>query len=70
VKGVLLAGDNDTTSQQSIAMQGLELPRIVGISVTVGEPLSLADLRGTPGAGGPGTSGGGFVPVPVVPEEC
>jgi predicted phage baseplate assembly protein len=67
VRDVLLAGDDDTASQSSIDMSGLELPRIAGITVGVGQAPSLADLRGiTPGVVGPI----GFVPVPVVPQEC
>jgi hypothetical protein len=71
VRQLLLAGDDDTTSRDSVDMRGLELPRIAGIAVSVGPALPLADVRGlTPGAGGPGTGAVGFVPVPVVPQEC
>ena len=49
-------------------MSGLELPRVAGISVIVGDPLDLDQLRGqtTPTTIGPTK----IVPVPVVPEEC
>jgi hypothetical protein len=48
-------------------MRGLDLPRVAGISVTVGDPLDLDQLRGQrPEI----TAAVGFVPVPVVPEEC
>ena len=66
-----------------ITMTGLELPRVMGISVTVGEALGLDELRGqatgagapgTPGGGTPGGPGGGaagpLLPVPTIPEEC
>ena len=66
VRELLLAGDDDTTSRPSVDMQGLELPRIAGVMVSVGPAMSLADLRGTT----PATGRTGFVPVPVVPEEC
>ena len=59
-------------AQASIPMTGLELPRIAGISVTVGDALDLDRLRGQsfdPTTAST-TGGGGFVPVPVVPEEC
>jgi hypothetical protein len=71
VRELLLAADADSTSQPSVEMRGFELPRIGGLMVSVGPALPLNDLRGlTPGAGGPGTGAVGFVPVPVVPEEC
>jgi hypothetical protein len=71
VRELLLASDTDTTSQSSVEMRGFELPRIGGLMVSVGPALPLNDLRGiTPGAGGPGTGAVGFVPVPIVPEEC
>jgi hypothetical protein len=56
-----------------IRMSGLELPRVAGISVVVGDPISLDDLRGT-GAVAPVVAGGAdapaLLPVPVVPDEC
>jgi hypothetical protein len=56
-----------------IRMSGLELPRVAGISVVVGDPVSLDDLRGT-GAVAPLVAGGAgapaLLPVPVVPDEC
>lgn len=85
VNDVLIAeGAGPRTAQ--IMMSGLELPRVLGISVTIGEPVSLDELRGqigTAGTGLPGGAGGGpgmpggsetpatmFLPVPVIPEEC
>src|SRR5262249_32043105 len=51
-----------------IEMPGLELPRILGISVVAGEPMSIADLRGdalaVPAPPSP------LLPVPIVPETC
>jgi len=70
VREMLLAAETDTTSQPSVDMKGLELPRLVGIMVSVGPAVSIADLRGTVGAGGPRTGTVVFVPLPVVPEEC
>jgi hypothetical protein len=54
-----------------IRMSGLELPRVAGISVVVGDPISLDDLRGT-GAVAPVVAAGApaLLPVPVVPDEC
>jgi hypothetical protein len=70
VNKVLLAEGTGASTDQ-IEMQGLQLPRVLGISVTVGEPVAIDELRGTLA-----TSGGGqaqapkVVPVPVIPEEC
>jgi hypothetical protein len=68
VREFLLAGDDDTTPQPSVDMKGLELPRIGAIAVSIGPAQSIGDLRGQPGTGAAGPVG--FVPVPVVPEEC
>ena len=69
VNEVLLAeGDNDFDEQA--AMNGLELPRLMGISISIGDPLPLSQLRGTTTP----TTGDGttrrVVPIPVIPEEC
>jgi len=68
VNDVLLAEDIKPASEQ-IAMNGLELPRVLGISVSIGEPMNLDQLRGqtTPVTT---TQGPRLVPVPVIPEEC
>jgi hypothetical protein len=89
VSGVLSVNDvfiaeGSLPATTQIKMSGLELPRVMGISVTVGDALGLDDLRGqtAPGAGttpGGGTPGGGtpggetttpLLPVPTIPEEC
>ena len=64
---VLLA-DTAGPAVPRVEMLGLQLPRILGISVTSGAPLPLDALQGT-------TSGGvtqtpSVVQVPVIPEEC
>lgn len=71
VADVLLA-EGDLPEADVIAMTGLELPRILGISVVVGEPVSIDALRGSERTDGEGGSGGGatVLPVPVVPETC
>lgn len=70
VTQVQIAPGNDPVTTQ-INFSGLELPRVAGISVTVGDPVDLTSLRGQGSTSGPGTSTGGtFVPVPVVPQEC
>ncbi len=67
VRGVRL-GSSTGTAQDQLPMEGLELPRLAGISVAVGDAPSLDELRGTAPAA-PGTQRP-FVSVPVVPEEC
>jgi hypothetical protein len=82
VNNVLVAqGSNPPEAQ--VRMLGLELPRLMGISVTVGDARPIDELRGqvTPapsaaeaGAGGGDAGGAGavgpLVPVPVIPEQC
>jgi hypothetical protein len=75
VPGVLLVNDvkiaqgtNPPTTQ--IPMAGLELPRVVGVSVMIGEPLDLDQLRGQSAAPTDGTTPKKIVPVPVIPENC
>jgi hypothetical protein len=68
----LLLGDDTGTSKDTADMRGLELPRVMGISVLTGDPMELEQLRDgeatAPAAGGEG--GGVVVPVPIIPEEC
>src|SRR5262245_44916618 len=45
VNGVLLTEGNEPPKAQ-VEMQGLQLPRVMGVSVTAGDPLSLDELRG------------------------
>jgi len=68
VNNVLLAeGTGDAVPQ--VSMSGLELPRVGGISIAIGDPQSLDELRGqATGINQPATTA--FVPVPVIPEEC
>jgi baseplate J-like protein len=63
----LLVAQGTGAAQASIPMIGLELPRVAGISVTVGDPLDLDRLRGQSPEP---TEASSFVPVPVVPKEC
>nr|WP_225937310.1 baseplate J/gp47 family protein [Myxococcus sp. RHSTA-1-4] len=67
VRGVRL-GLATGTAQDQVPLTGLQLPRLAGIAVAVGDPPSLDELRGT----GPVATGAQrpFVSVPVVPEEC
>lgn len=71
VADVLLA-EGDLPEADVISMTGLELPRILGISVVVGDPVSIDAMRGSERTDGEGGSGDGatVLPVPVVPETC
>jgi hypothetical protein len=66
VNGIELA-QGASGAADSIEMTGLQLPRVAGISVVAGDPLSLDALRGQvpPDATPPSA-----VPVPAVPENC
>jgi predicted phage baseplate assembly protein len=82
VEPVLLAHGTGSTQDQ-VSMNGLELPRLAGVSVVSGDPIDLDTLRGTgAGATGTGTTGIGgaggasgspsspLLPVPVIPDTC
>ncbi len=68
-----LLADDAGPAREEVPMTGLELPRVLGLSVAVGEPLDIESLRGD-GAGGAGdqdTDGdASLLPVPVLPEGC
>jgi hypothetical protein len=67
VKNVLLFNSGSPTAQASIPMSGIQLPRIAGLSVSIGDPLSAAQLglsESTPPAGPKP------LPIPIIPEEC
>jgi hypothetical protein len=72
VREVLLITDiniawNNQPPSDEIPMKGLDLPRIAGLSITVGDPLSMDQLRGQTSST---PSDSKIVPVPVIPEEC
>jgi hypothetical protein len=73
VAGVLLA-EGTRAAGDTVEMAGLELPRVLGISVVAGEPVPIDALRGT-GTAATATDTGTdtttrLLPVPVVPETC
>jgi predicted phage baseplate assembly protein len=72
VNGVLLADEAGTEVTSELTMRGLQLPRIAGLSVELGDPVPIASLLGTDGNTGAVTGGTGprVVPVPTVPREC
>jgi len=69
VNDVLLAEGNNVFDEQA-AMNGLELPRVLGISVAIGDPLPLSQLRGTATETTGTETTRRIVPIPIVPEEC
>jgi hypothetical protein len=68
VNGVEVARGSDTPSSP-IGMTGLQLPRVLGISVAVGEAPPIDALRGQPSDALPEALAR-IVPVPAVPEKC
>jgi hypothetical protein len=65
VQDVLLAQSGAAVAQ--VEMTGLQLPRVLGISVTNGPALSLDELRGGTTQTGPIA---GVAQLPVIPGEC
>src|SRR6185369_6286622 len=67
VNKLFLAGMTGDSVDQ-IEMQVLQLPRIDGLQVTMGDPMPLSAVRGDlePGERAPRT----LVPLPVIPKEC
>jgi hypothetical protein len=67
VKNVLLFKGNSPTSLLSVPITGIQLPRIAGMSISLGDPLSATQLglsESTPPAGPKP------LPIPIIPEEC
>jgi hypothetical protein len=67
VADVLLA-EGTRAGSDVVEMTGLELPRVLGISVVAGDPVPLDALRG--GAATAPAAAIQLLPVPVVPETC
>jgi hypothetical protein len=66
-------GQMTTSEKETIEMKGLELPRVMAISITSGEPVGLAGLvpgRTLPPSAKSGEVPAKTIPVPVIPEEC
>lgn len=73
--GIAPADGATLVDVESVPIIGLQLPRLVGISVREGPAADVADLLGQPltppSAGGPGAGGNpSAVPVPVLPPKC
>lgn len=75
INGVLLADARGTAIPDEQALYGLQLPRLLGLSVEAGDPVAIDTLRGLGTGDGTGFEGTGdgvrqVVPVPTVPREC
>ncbi|KRA60339.1 hypothetical protein ASD79_08885 [Caulobacter sp. Root655] len=68
VADVLLA-EGGRAATAGVEISGLDLPEILGLSVTAGDPISLESLRGDTGGVAPPT-GPARLPVPIVAETC
>jgi hypothetical protein len=67
VADVLLA-EGSRGPAEIVEMVGLELPRVLGLSVVAGDPVPIDALRGERGRADQTTLR--LLPVPVVPETC
>ena len=68
VAPVLLA-EGSGPAVETVPIEGIELPEILGISVVAGDPVELSSLRGD-SAGGATPAGQKRLPVPTVAETC
>ena len=69
---VLLALGNEEP-QSKILMKGIQLPKVMGISVVVGTPIGIDKLRGAyvvSDEEGEAGASAKRVPVPIIGEEC
>jgi hypothetical protein len=69
VNEVLLA-EAGANAVPQLAMTGLDLPRIAGLAVAVGDPTPLDTLRGDNTTGGVAPTTVRRLPVPVIPARC
>jgi predicted phage baseplate assembly protein len=69
VADVLLA-EGSRGASDVVEMTGLQLPRILGISVVAGDPIAIDALRGDRSAADQTPTSAALLPVPVVPETC
>jgi hypothetical protein len=69
INQLLLAGATGSEVQQ-ITMQGLQLPRLDGIVVALGDPLPVSQVRGDITTVGGTPPPPKLVPVPAIPKEC
>ncbi len=66
----LLLGDDSGERTAPLELSGLQMPRLMGISVTgEGDPISIEDLRGET-VSETAADTAATVPVPIIPESC
>lgn len=71
----LLLGDASGSRRDSVPMQGLQLPSIAGLAISLGDPVPLGELIGRgstsdDGSGATAAARSRRLPVPKVPAEC
>jgi hypothetical protein len=68
ITAVFVAKGNDPQAADgTIKMDWLQLPQVMRMSITDGDPIPIDQMRGQPSPTAPQQR---FVPVPVIPEEC
>lgn len=70
VNGLELQGGDSLAAVPALPMSGLQLPRLLGLSVSLGPPAPVAELRGRAVPAGDPGGGRRRVPVPVLPKTC
>ena len=69
VTGALLA-EVEGPDKPEVAIEGLQLPQLAGLSITVGDPVPIDEVRGALNPDAPTSGTGGTLAIPIVPEEC
>lgn len=59
-----------TNNQPTVNLVGLQLPRLVGVSVTEGVAVPINQLKNAPDIGDKLPQGQRWTPIPVIPEKC
>lgn len=74
VNGLKLARGDGSDVPEELPLSGLQLPRLLGLSVELGDAIPINNLLGQGSGDGSGQANSGargrVVPVPTVPREC
>ncbi|MFY9458642.1 MAG: putative baseplate assembly protein [Aquabacterium commune] len=74
VNGLKLAQGDGSDVPEELPLRGLQLPRLLGLSVELGDAIPINNLLGQGSGDGSGQAHSGargrVVPVPTVPREC
>jgi len=65
-----ISPDAPSCSALPVTLTGLQLPRVMTLSVAIGEALSVNQLRGDEELAAPTAQAQRILPVPVIPDEC